>query len=160
MKVLQICRDVQNIHPKLTTKYASYCFRYKMRNLWCIVYTITTLIIIDVVLDSIRFSRLMKRRRLLRLSSLYWWWNEIYSLQEVGGGCGDWMELAQDRDRWRALVSTVMNLWVPKMRGISWLAVEPVSFSRRTLLRGVSEWVSNESILQGDLTTGCDELRV
>ena len=42
-------------------------------------------------------------------------------LQEVGGGCGDWMELAQDRDRdrRRALVSTVMNLRVPKMRGIS-----------------------------------------
>jgi hypothetical protein len=34
-------------------------------------------------------------------------------LQEVGGGCGDWMELAQDRDRWRALVSTVKNLRVP-----------------------------------------------
>ena len=34
-------------------------------------------------------------------------------IQEVGGGCGDWMELAQDRDRWRALVSTVMNLLVP-----------------------------------------------
>jgi hypothetical protein len=27
----------------------------------------------------------------------------------VGGGCGDWMELAQDRDRWWALVSVVMN---------------------------------------------------
>jgi len=40
-------------------------------------------------------------------------------LQEVGEGFGDWMELAQDRDRWRALVSTVMNLRVPKMRGIS-----------------------------------------
>ena len=40
-------------------------------------------------------------------------------LQEVGGGCGDWMELAQDRDWWRALVSTVRNLRVPKMRGIS-----------------------------------------
>ena len=33
-------------------------------------------------------------------------------LQEVERGCGDWMELAQDRDRWRALVSTVMNLLV------------------------------------------------
>jgi len=38
-------------------------------------------------------------------------------LQEVGGTCGDWMELAQDRDRWRALVSTVMNLRVPKNAG-------------------------------------------
>jgi hypothetical protein len=34
-------------------------------------------------------------------------------LQEVGGCCGDWMERAQDRDRWRALVSTVMNFGVP-----------------------------------------------
>ena len=40
-------------------------------------------------------------------------------LQEVGGGGGDWMELAQDRDRWRALVSTLRTLGVPKMRGIS-----------------------------------------
>ena len=40
-------------------------------------------------------------------------------LQEVEGGCGDWMELAQDRDRWRALVSTVRKLRIPKMRGIS-----------------------------------------
>ena len=48
------------------------------------------------------------------------WEDDIkMDLQEVRGGCGDWMELAQDRDRWRALVSTVMNLRVPKMRGIS-----------------------------------------
>ena len=40
-------------------------------------------------------------------------------LQEVGGSSGDWMELVQDRDRWRALVSTVMNLRVPKIRAIS-----------------------------------------
>jgi hypothetical protein len=39
-------------------------------------------------------------------------------LQELGEGYGDWMELAQDSDRWRALVSTVRNLRVPKMRGI------------------------------------------
>ena len=34
-------------------------------------------------------------------------------LEEVGRGCGDWMELAQERKTWRALVSTVMNLRVP-----------------------------------------------
>ena len=47
-----------------------------------------------------------------------WEDNTNMDLQEVGGGCGDWM-VAQDRDRWRALVSTVRNLRVPKMRGIS-----------------------------------------
>jgi hypothetical protein len=35
------------------------------------------------------------------------------ALQEVGGGRGDWMELAQDRDRWRALVGTVRDFRVP-----------------------------------------------
>jgi len=48
-----------------------------------------------------------------------WEDNIKMDLQEVAGGCGDWMELAQDRERWRALVSTVMNLRVPKMREIS-----------------------------------------
>jgi len=48
-----------------------------------------------------------------------WEGNIKMDLQEVGGGFGDWMELAQDRDRWRAHVSTVMNLRVPKLRGIS-----------------------------------------
>jgi len=48
-----------------------------------------------------------------------WEDNIKMNLQEVGGSRGDWMELAQDRDRWWALLSTVMNLRFPKMRGIS-----------------------------------------
>ena len=48
-----------------------------------------------------------------------WEDNIKMDLREVGGGGGDLMELAQDRDRWRALVGTVKNLRVPKMRGIS-----------------------------------------
>jgi hypothetical protein len=67
-----------------------------------------------------------------------WEDNIKMDLQEVGGSCGEWMEVAQDRDRWRALVGAVRNLWVPKMRGISSLAAEPGSFSR-TLLHGVSK---------------------
>ena len=42
-----------------------------------------------------------------------WEDNNKMNLQEVGRGFGDWMELAQDRDRWWALVSTVMNFRVP-----------------------------------------------
>jgi hypothetical protein len=42
-----------------------------------------------------------------------WEDNIKMDLQEVGGGHGDWMELAQDKDRWRALVGTVRNFRVP-----------------------------------------------
>ena len=45
-----------------------------------------------------------------------WEDNIKMDLQEEGGG-GDWMELAQDRDRWRALLNTVMNLQVPLSAG-------------------------------------------
>ena len=42
-----------------------------------------------------------------------WKGNIKMELQEVGWGGMDWIDLAQDRDRWRALVSAVMNLQIP-----------------------------------------------
>ena len=42
-----------------------------------------------------------------------WKDNIEMDLQDVGCGGMDWIELAQDRDRWQALVNVVMNLWVP-----------------------------------------------
>jgi hypothetical protein len=48
------------------------------------------------------------------------------------------MDLVQDRGRWWVLVNVVMNLWVPKNMGNFLTGSKPVSFSRRTLLHGVS----------------------
>jgi hypothetical protein len=52
-------------------------------------------------------------RRTLGRPRHRWEDNIRTDLQEVGCGCVDWMELAQDRDSWRVLVSAVMNLRVP-----------------------------------------------
>jgi hypothetical protein len=42
-----------------------------------------------------------------------WVDNIKMKLREIGWDGWDWIVLAQDRDRWRALVNTVINFWVP-----------------------------------------------
>jgi hypothetical protein len=54
-----------------------------------------------------------ERKRPLGRPRRRWVDNIKSDFQEVGGGGVDWVELAQDRDRWRTLVSTVKNLRVP-----------------------------------------------
>jgi hypothetical protein len=54
-------------------------------------------------------------------------------------GCMDWIDLAQNRNRCRALANAVMNLGVPQNAGNFLTSREPVSCSRRTLLHGVGK---------------------
>ena len=54
-----------------------------------------------------------ERRRPLGRPRRRWVDNIRMDLQEVGCGYTDWIGLAQDRDRWRTLVSSVMNFRVP-----------------------------------------------
>jgi hypothetical protein len=66
-----------------------------------------------------------------------WKDNIKMDLQEVGCEGMDWIELAQDRDRWQALVNVVMNLQVPQNAGNFLDSCKLVSFSRTTMLHGV-----------------------
>jgi hypothetical protein len=53
------------------------------------------------------------RKRPFGIPRRRWEENIQMDFQEVGWGGMDWINMAQDRDRWRAVVSAVMNLWVP-----------------------------------------------
>ena len=81
-------------------------------------------------------------RRPLGRSRRRWVDNIRMDLQDAGCGYVDWIGLAQDRDRWRTLVSAVMNLRVPWNAGNLLTSCKPVSFSRRTLHHGVNKKVS------------------
>jgi hypothetical protein len=59
-------------------------------------------------------------------------------LREIGWGVMDWIDLAQDRDQWRTLVNTVMNLRVPYNFGKFLSGCATGGFSRRSQLHGVS----------------------
>jgi len=63
-----------------------------------------------------------------------WVDNIRMDLQEVGCGYMDWIGRAQDRDRWRTLVTAVMNLWVPENAGNFLTNYKPV---RRTVHHGM-----------------------
>jgi hypothetical protein len=60
-------------------------------------------------------------------------------LQEVELGGRDWIDLAQDRETWRALVNAVMDIQVPYTEGNLFTSWGTDSFLERTLLQGVSK---------------------
>ena len=65
------------------------------------------------LLQLLLYSPATEGKRPLGRPRRRWEDNIKMDLQEVGGGRGDWMQLAQDRDGWRALVGTVRNFRVP-----------------------------------------------
>jgi hypothetical protein len=69
-------------------------------------------------------------------------------LREVGWGDVDWIDLAQDMNRWRAVVNAVLNLRVPWSVGKLLSSWASGSFSRRAQVHGVSYVNARASALE------------
>ena len=84
-------------------------------------------------------------KRPLRRPRRKWVHNIRMDLQEMGFGYMDWIELAQDTDRWRKLLSAVMNLRVPWNAWNFLTSCKPVSCSAQEglcTMEWVSKWVT------------------
>jgi hypothetical protein len=86
-------------------------------------------------------SKYVSNRRPLGRPRRRWVDNIRMDLQQVGCRYMDWIGLAQDRDRWRTLVSEVMNLGVPWNAGNFLTSCKPISCSSCTLHRAVSKYI-------------------
>jgi hypothetical protein len=62
---------------------------------------------------AVHVARIEEKRNALGRPRRRWVDRMKMDLREIGWNGMDWIDLAQDRDRWRALVNTVMNLRVP-----------------------------------------------
>jgi hypothetical protein len=80
-----------------------------------------------------------EEKRLIGRPRRRWMDNIKMDLKDIGWGYMDWIDLAQDRDQWRALAGTVMNLWVPWNAGKLLSSCVTGDFSRRAQLHEVSQ---------------------
>jgi hypothetical protein len=83
-----------------------------------------------------------------------WEDNIRMDLQEVACGGMDLVGLAQDRGRWQTIVIVVMNLLVQLNEGNFLTGYSPVSFSRSTLLHGVSKYIYAKSACESTIFLG------
>jgi len=65
------------------------------------------------IANYVYFNHLTEGKRPLGRPRRRWEDNIKMDLQEVGRGGMDWIDLSEDRDRWRALVNAIMNLRIP-----------------------------------------------
>jgi hypothetical protein len=79
-----------------------------------------------------------RRKRPLGIPKRRWVDNIKMDLSELGWGNMDWIDLAQDRDQWKALVNKEMNLRAPSYFGKFFSNCVTGGYSRRSHLHGVS----------------------